>query len=303
MTKKIIALFVFIAVIFIGSVCAYSFDKEPGSIAIGGEPEFSYVKITTIGSAEGLVPVLPHPYTGHIKWKKSKGSFLLQGVGFVVKGGYIITASHVVHPTHITTSANKYSHFVDKPIKILFRSIIITGDTEIDEIEYGTYAEIYYLDIEHDIAILKFEPNNIYDSVPYELTETRFYREGGWGGNYSLLQPGDSVAIITRCRDEDEDWATGFEIRYGKIISEGIKGLPENVMPAFSMNDFTTDAIIYPGDSGSAVFAFSLGKPVIVGVVIATNDKPSIFGRIPSKEGFRSYATRIDFVKKIIESE
>lgn len=303
MAKKIISLFVFIAMIFIGSVCAHSFDKEPGSITVGEEPEFSYVKITTIGSAEGLKPVLPCLYGVCEKWKKSEGSFLLRGVGFVIKNGYIITAAHVVHPTRIAVNMDKYGRYIDNPIKILHRSIIITKDTEIDQIKYGTYAKIYYLDIAHDIAILKFKPNNIYEPVPYELAETKFSRRGGWGGNYSLLRPGDSIAMITRCRDKSGDLAAEFEVRYGKIISEGIEGLPKDKMPAFSMNDFTTDITIYPGDSGSAIFAFLVGEPVIVGVVIATNNIPSPLGDIPSKEGFRSYATRIDFVKKILESE
>jgi len=307
MDKKIItALSVFIAIIFIGFTYAYSFDKNPGSIEMGEYPEFSYVKITTIGSAIGLLPVLsiqPYSVDGSNKWKKSEGSFLLQGVGFVIKGGYIVTAAHVVHPTQVTVNTNRYARYIDKPIKILQRSIIITEDTEVNQIEHGIYAEIYYLDIDHDIAILKFEPNNIYSPVPYKLVKTSELVEGGFGDHYSLLQPGDSVAIIARCRDKEKDWDYGFEIRYGKVTSAGIEGLPKNVIPAFNMNDFTMDIKIYPGDSGSAIFAFSLGEPVIIGVARATNDKPTPLGRVPSKKGFRSYATRIDFARKILESE
>jgi len=303
MVKKIIFISIFIITILTSSIYAYCFDKKPGPIEMNEEPEFSYVKITTIGSALGLKPILSWDGTEGIKWKKSEGSFLLQGVGFVINGGYIITAAHVVNPLQITTNIGKYSRYIDKPIKVLHRSIIITSETEIDQINNGAYAKIYYLNIEHDIAILKFEPDNIYEPVPYELTETKFQRKGGFGGYSSLLQPGDSVAVVVRCRDKDGDWTGGFEVRYGKIISEGIKGVPKRIVPAFSMNSFTTDATIYPGDSGSAIFAFSLGKPVIVGVVIATNDTPSPFGGIPSEKGFMSYATRIDFVKKILESE
>jgi len=302
MIKKIIFISIFIAAILSSSIYANCFDKEPGSIKIGEYPEFSYVKITTIGSALGLVPISSWSDIEESKWKKSKGSFLLQGVGFVIKGGYIITAAHVVNPGQIVTNPNKYSRYIDKPIKIIHRSIIITAGTEIDRIEYGTYAEIYYLDIKHDIAILKFDPENIYDSLPYELYETRYLSEDGLGGFCNLIQPGDSVAMIARCRDKNRNWAVGFEVRYGKIVSVGIEGIPENKVPAFNMNDFTTDIIIHPGDSGSAMFAFSFGKPVIIGIARANNDYYSPLGRELAKENPRSYATRIDFVKKMLES-
>ena len=299
MAKRKMFILIFITAILIVSISANCFDRKPGSISMGDYPEFSYVKITTIGSAIGLAPIPPYESN---TWKKSEGSFLLQGVGFVTKGEYIITAAHVVHPTQISTNTNKYALYIDKPIKILQRSIIITADIEVDQIEYGKYAKIYYLDINQDIAILKFKPDNVYESVPYELSETKHPREGGFGGYYSLLRPGDSVAVIVRCRDKNRNWMDEFEIRYGKIISNGITGIPKSMIPAFNMNDFTTDIKIHPGDSGTAIFAFSFGKPVIIGIIRANNDQSSLFGRIPLKHGARSYATRIDFVKKILES-
>jgi len=298
MIKRIIFISMFIAIILAISTGAYCFDKEPGSIDIGDQPEFSYVKITTIGSALGLIPTRPY---GPNNWKKSNGSFLLQGSGFVIKGGYIITAAHVVHPRLMVSNIDKYGRYIGRIMKVLSKSIIITPDSEIDRIAYGIHAKIYYLDTEYDIAILKFEQNNVYDPIPYGLAETKCQHRRTVG-YYSLIQPGDSVALIAKCRDKDGNWLDDFEVRFGKVTSKGVEGMPENKIPALNMNDFTTDLAVYPGDSGSIVLAFYLGKPVVVGVARANNDQLSPIGRMRLEERSRSYVTRIDFIKIILES-
>jgi len=317
--KKVVCLFVFLSIIFTSNfIQAYYFDADIDGAAVNKNLNFleenldySYVKITTIGSAESLYPCKGSMnQTPFQKYRKVTSAFLIQGVGGVIKGnskyGYIITAAHVVNPMTVSVVEEHNILYQSQPIRVLERSIFITNDTGLREIGYGgVSAIIVFLDIENDIALLQFENNNIFLPIPYGLSYTS---EVDIYNNeiYSLLRSGDSVAVIVRKRDKGGDWIDGFEFRHGKVISEGVEGVENEAKPSFCKNDFTTDIKLYPGDSGSPVFAFRKGKPVIIGVARASNEVS--FGGFlgvphPERSEYRSYATRTDFIKSIIESE
>lgn len=299
MRKIIIVAIIFLSIFTIAPGYAWYFDKEPSDITLMENVEYAHVKITTIGTASGLVP----EYNGHdVTWHKKIGTYLLEGVGFIIDNRYIITAAHVVYPSFVTLAKERNYYYERPTIEVSSGYIMVTDDTNLREIGHGGVpATIYYLDVVNDVAILKFDPTNIYLSVPYELAKTQAY-DNYTPGLYSLLCTGDSIAIIVRKRDEYEDWDWGFEVRYGKITSPTIIGVDTDDFPAFNMNTFSMDLKVYGGDSGSAIFAFKDGEPIIVGVLTATNQGPWWYPINVSYE-YTSYATRIDPVKEIIEAE
>lgn len=314
MIKKTIAILVFLSIIFISTAAqAYHFDNELDSAAIsknfdflGKDLEHSYVKITTIGVAEGLYPEYFDIYGTKKKWHKKEGAFVLQGVGVIVEGplkyGYIITAAHVVNPLHIMLATDQSCLYQMPPIKVLERSIFITHETDLEEIGCGGVpAVIVHMDTKNDIALLRFKHGNIFSAVSYKLAET-MYTDSWSGDSFSLIESGDSIAIIARKRDDHGNWVHGFEVRYGKIISEAVTGVEDEAKQAFCESDFTMDIKLYSGDSGSPIFAFKGGKPVIIGIARATNERS--FGRFNiHRSEYRTYAARIDFIKLIIEAE
>ena len=303
MIRKLIALLIFTIVIFTSFGYGWSFDKKHGNIEIGDEPGFTHVKITTIGIASGLVAIPSKNITGgnDKKWRKKDGSFLLQGSGCVVSNNYIITAAHVVHPESVTLVEKPWNYYRKSTIKVISRLILVSNEPTLISLQKG--ATIYYLDIKNDIAILKFNSDNIFKPVGYKMSNTDYVERSIL---FDMIKAGDAIAMIVRNRDKDGGWQLGFEIRHGHIISNVVKGVNIEELPWFGMNDFTMDLELYGGDSGSAIFAFRHGIPVIIGIARATNksdgpifDKP----RSAATRNLRSYAVRIDFVKKVVEAK
>jgi len=279
MIRKFVTLFTFLIIIFISFGYGWSFDKEHGNINIGNEPGFTYVNVTTIGTATGLVPIISkNPYdVNSNKWRKISGSFLLRGMGCVVSNKYVITAAHVVHPASVTLAEQQWNFYRVQPIEVISKLIFISADPTLAGLKNGGVpATIYHLDIDNDIAVLKFDAGNIFEPVRYNLYNTRYLERGRSG---DMLRIGDAVAIVARSRDEDGTWTWGFEVRHGHVVSTTIKGVIEKEIPWFGINDFTMDLIIKSGDSGSAIFAFKNGEAVIIGIARATNQTSNPFER------------------------
>ena len=308
MIRKFIILFAFLAlfallmIMFTNLGHCWAFDKKHGNIKLSDEPGFTHVRITTIGIASGLVAIPSKNITGgnNEKWRKKDGSFLLQGSGCVVNNRYIITAAHVVHPISVTLAESQWNYYKKGTIKVINRLIFINNDITLRHLLKGSVAAtIYYLDIKNDIAILEFKADNIFESVNYSLSNTKYCNRGRL---FDMIETGDAIAMIVRCRGENGELEWGFEIKYGYVISNMVEGVPKEKLPWFNMNDFTMDLVLNGGDSGSAIFAFNKGTPVIIGIARATNEVDNPFDRSDIRD-LRSYATRVDFVKEVVEAE
>jgi hypothetical protein len=77
---------------------------------------------------------------------------------------------------------------------------------------------------------------------------------------------------MARTRDENNKMDSDVEIKHGVIVSSGVSCETKS-LPWFNMWDFTikVEPNIHGGDSGSPVFAFYDGKPVIIGIIRATS--------------------------------
>jgi hypothetical protein len=286
----IITVFLFL----VGSSIAY--DKAPGQFKEFSNPDIaalleqSIVPIIVTGSAIGTVPTFTSG-THNIEWKFTEGTFAQAGTGYVI-GNYIITAAHVVVPEHMMIQTGDHSFWGTWVVQV--KSIRITIGRLF---EGGVTASIFYINQGDDLAILKFD-------VPWLVAQPLGYKlANSWGyeqispdktSKVSYLNTGDAVAVIVKKRlpDGSQDWI--YEVRYGKVITN-YPSCPiiEGFITGISDNDFVMDIPVLPGDSGAPVFAFKDGVPIVVGIVrgFVTN----------STNEFVSYATKVDFVKRIVE--
>lgn len=303
MIRKLITLFTFLAVMFTSFGYGWSFDKKHGNIELGDDPELTYVKVITIGVAAGLVSTPSKNISGSRdkQWREKKGSFLIEGMGCVVNNKYVITAAHVVHPILVTLAESPWNFYRMRPINIISRSIFISSMPDLSySLKKGAAsAIIHHLDINNDIAILELNAGHIFKPVEYDLSHTKYDDRGIL---FDEIKAGDAVAVVIRSRDENNEWKWGFEIGYGYVVSNMVDGVSKEEMPWFNMNDFTMDLLLKKGNSGSAIFAFEDGNPIIIGVARATNSKVDMLSKDHIKEVL-SYATRIDFVKSVVEAE
>ena len=291
--KKVTSFILFFILFFTFPV--FPFDKEAGKFIEFSEPDkyvdlsTSIVDVSIVGKATGI-------YTEWIKGKavnkKYIGSFGQSGVGFIL-GDYIITAYHVVVPTLVSIQIDKSIFLITKIVEIKESTIHIGKYLG----EGGTKATIYHLDQASDLAILKFDKSWIpAKSLPYFSTSTIEYDK--YYIRTDKVEKGDIVATIVRARTEDgsKDWF--YEVRYGKVIANKPihpTGDPDK-LSWFAPTDITLDLTIYPGDSGSPLFAFVNGEPVIIGVVRA-------IGWCSTSGLIYSYAARIDWINYVIGAE
>ena len=119
-------------------------------------------------------------------------------------------------------------------------------------------------------------------------------------GVSDMIGVGMSVAMVTRVRvgeGWDREITDELVVRYGKVSSRLVpEDVDRKLLPQFHPSVFTTDIEVMPGDSGSAVFAFQIGKPVIIGVM---HSSPSM-GFMLSDETV-GYIARIDKVFEAIQ--
>jgi len=297
MLKRI---FLIISIVLFFLSPAYPFDKSPGKFKEfeGWKPKGDkyvivdqyWVEITTFGYAEGLYPDV---VDGKLIYRRIAGFFALHGSGYHLGNGWLVTASHVVDPKIMVARISSSASWIipiDRVVSINYS--IGNNPSDVQTVK----AELMWIDYERDLALLwvdlrlvPFLKNNTYSTV-------RTFEE-----DVDYLEKGDSIAVIAKVRDEEGGKGWYYEVRYGKVISPKVVlpgNLSPDILPWFNMNDFTLDVEIYPGDSGSPVFAFRNGTPVIIGIVRARawytmpNGKVIAYG----------YATRIDLVhRKMLE--
>lgn len=306
MLKKVLAALVIISLMFVATGFAY--DKNPGSFKefpltyrIPDYQEYedlttyvdvstSITKILVLGTAEGLYPDMDTE--GKTVAKRGVGIFGQEGSGFYVGRGYFVTNAHVVMPSAVAIQQSKHITWITRPIKILTLQIMIGQNTGLGSCP----GELIWIDYEYDLAIIKVVGNwPALEALEYELGWTLAYGD--------RLYPGMAIATIVAIRQDpkigDYSKSSWFEVRYGEIIdTHAVVPGPlgeghdmELVLPWFNVNDVTTTLTIYPGDSGSPVFGFVEGRPVIIGVARASANYCSW-----TECWYSSYFTRIDAI-------
>ena len=298
--KRVVPIFLMVGCLLLPTL-GFPYDTQPGNFkefgGTNGEDYYSrhrnpswvdvstsITKVTCLGTAEGFIPSWDKE--GNYIPKRASGVFGQEGSGFYVGNGYWVTNFHVINPDQVLIQEGKGFSYIVHPIKITSRLITIGQNSNIGSVP----AELIWCDQEQDLALLRVIGN-------WEASVDPGYRPG-WTRyeGYDILYPGMSVACIVAMRDDDGDKVWTFEVRYGQIVAGKpvLPGqLPEDILPWFNMNDVTMTTMIYPGDSGSPVFAFIDGKPVIIGVARA------LAGYYDWQTGiiyYYSYFTRIDRV-------
>lgn len=301
--KKFIASIVAVVFLLIPlSLTAY--DKDPGRFGdfeeVIGDDYFSpvtpkdYVNLETkvcrvlvLGTAEGLYP----SYTAKEGYHRHRGvgTYAQSGSTWHLGKGYWVTNAHVVIPKAVSIQTDNVVTWIVDIDKIVSREIII-GNGGIGQAP----AEIVFIDEEKDLAMLKIKGNwPAMEELQYKIAPT-FDSDG------SYIHEGDSIAVIVAKRENPQagefDKTSWFEVRYGKIVAlKPIvpKGVSTDLLPWFSLYDVTTDLQIYPGDSGSPIFAFKNGTPVIIGVARAIAQN---YNWETGEYTWYSYFTRIDSI-------
>ncbi len=206
------------------------------------------VEINTIGTGVGRW----EDWDG--EWRQGYGGFKIHGMGVVLKGNIIVTAAHVVHPTVVTVPVAENYSVICKMIYLHSREI------QIKELGRAIPARIEYLDIEYDLAVLKYYGNQL-KPLDYPMLNN-----ASW-----FVWQGQTVATITLKRNEEGDVTSWYEVRTGKVILSR-PDVEERQLPWFNMADFTVDLKCYFGDSGSPVFTQVAGKLYFIGVIRAKHN-------------------------------
>lgn len=237
---------------------------------------FSFVRVVTIGVAEGIYPELVR---GEVQWKKREVMFQQLGSGFVVKDGYVFTAAHVVIPQVVHTPAGASSIWVTEPLRVLRQEVLIY-----DFKSEPTIAKIFYTEVERDVAILKYIPNQSLRPMPYQTY-----------GKPITLEVGSKVAAVVHVRNDDDNLTSDLKVIYGSLVCDGVCMMPPEAAPWFNVWDYTLMLPIIPGDSGSPLFMRNPlnGEPVCVGVIRAASFDPFT--------GFYAYAVRFDRLLRLID--
>jgi S1-C subfamily serine protease len=293
-----------LAILLIGGallfpVCGWPFDKTPGKLDKFGLAPDRYVDLS-----ESVVSVVTRG-TGlgrtfnddGSKWIAAQGVFGQQGSGVVVRGAdgnlYILTNAHVVTPEAIEIFLSNSTSLITPILKVTHQITVVGSWNEPFRIE----CKIVWISQEDDIAILTpLYSQVLLKPIPYDVVS--FLDLPGYA-------VGDAIVVVTGYRDKDpskEFWPLGivperewyYEARYGKIISCSPKTFKIEALPWFNPGDVTTDIKIYPGDSGSPVFAFVNGKPILIGLMRAYS--LDIDEYTYEVRGFYSYFTRINDV-------
>lgn len=198
-----------------------------------------------------------------------EGTFDLTGTGFFLNE-YVVTAAHVVEPSKVFLRIGKYLSLQTYLFQIKHR-LVSVGNTA-DEF---FYAEIVYINVLSDLALLKVPSNNIFK--PFKARYT------------NELKAGDKIFLV-HYKQENGEYLEEIEIIWGKVVS--VFSIYGTKVPFFSPSDVATDIKAIYGDSGSPIFILRDGEPYVIGVM---NKKLMFQGKEIS------YFSRIDYVLIFIE--
>jgi hypothetical protein len=286
--KKIVSALLVVLLSLTLNVSAIAYDRTPGKfwefeqavVTESGQVfvnlNDSIVEILCIGTAYGAI------WEGD-RYTAYQGVFVQNGTGFLIEHGgkiYIITAAHVVTPNQVRIQVDTITLDTKSAIKPINTYIFFGGS-------HGSSAEARVVAIsnEYDWAILvPTAPIKFGKPLKYKIVDT-WYEEAG-----DQIHKGDAVGMMVRQRNENGEKLEYYEMRYGKIVSTSPYHPRTEILPWLSMADVTLDIKVYAGDSGSPVFGFINGKPVIIGIARAVAKVKE------NTEAEYSYMVRIDFV-------
>jgi len=260
---------VFLLVTTLGHLSVvYAYDQEKPenrTQLLNNDNEYSYVRIHTFGTAIGMY------YDARMGggWRTRQGVFEQGGSGFVVKNGYILTAAHVVIPEMARVVSGKYSTDVRALYKVLKQIILVYHFSDTPFV-----ATFHYLNPEYDIAILRCDDGKgILMPLPYPIEFKGVgIQELPMGyGTYGGIRAGDVVCTVVHDRDAEGGLSMSVHLEYGIVNAPEPTGENNRSIAWFNPWDITLGLTVRPGDSGSPLFAFDNGKPVIVAVVRAAS--------------------------------
>jgi len=272
MKKFLLTVIISIALVF-GAGSAYSFDSVVSGFGDLMNSDYqiklpeSIVYVEARGTAIGFAPEFKESQYGLIfptgKPLMIEGETHAKGTGVYIGDGLVLTVAHVAVPREVTVRTSEYTYWT-VPVWERSSNLVMVA---------GYPATVRWYNDELDMAILDVgltAGRLFFKAIPYELRSARYI----WSGI--------PVGMITNDRYEDGDICDYQQrVEYGDIASSHIIA-GEHDEPWFSMADFTLNMHVIPGDSGSPLFAFEDGKPVLIGLVRAK----SVYGY--------SYAVRID---------
>ncbi|MHA2135853.1 MAG: S1 family peptidase [Candidatus Thorarchaeota archaeon] len=273
MLKKLLSIAAGIGLVFGLCTSAMSFDKEANieALNITHTSYDTYIKLQVIGTALVASPERD-------AWHLVEGFYEMSGSGYVPLNGYVVTAAHVVEPNDALVATGSATAMWTHVFKRLSRTIILTN------FGFGpVIAYVHYIDTDKDIAILRYNtPHPVF--APFTAKFTHEEPQPDFFIMPWDYEEGDAVAIVVRERDEDGARTSKVIVRTGKVLRWGPKHDNPDAQAWLSINDVTTDALVLPGDSGSAVFVFKNGVPIYVGVARA-----SVGGSPDTRPDYKSY--------------
>jgi len=285
--KKLLAVVIGL-IILISPMAVWPFDAQRGELKEFFQKgpddyvnlETSVFNITVVYSAEGFVPTWDN-HSGAYYGKRAVGVGVQQGSGMHVGKGYIVTAAHVVTPWVVQIQVSESYYYVVPITKVLTLNIFL-GNGSLG----NALAEVIFIDEKHDLALLKVVGT-------WPALKDLGYRPSQTWIQGDLIHEGDAVCVLVQIRDDQGEKTGGYEVRYGKVLAPKPilpPGLEPHVLAWFNTLDVTMDTLIYPGDSGSPVFAWINGQPVLIGIARAAAWSYDAEGN----EIIYSYFSRID---------
>lgn len=276
-----IAIFAIVFVFIAGFGNAYDQVKpEDTVIATDFNSTFSYVKVVSYGLATGLAW-----FSEKGRYQLKQGHFWQEGSGVIVAAGYVLTAAHVIKPNIIRVAESSCATRITDVISVDYRVVNI-----LDYKNAHIPATIFYENEHTDLAVLKynFRKNRWLRPIPYPLEFK------GVSPTFEALKTGDVVCAVVHERDSDGEIDGDVKLSWGTVLHPGPHGPSDIFVAWLSPWDITLDVIIQGGDSGSPLFAFRDGKPILIGIMRA---------RYMSYSIYYSYARLLPVVVKLIKGK
>ncbi len=168
------------------------------------------------------------------KWegKNQIKKFYHIGSGFIAQEGYVITSAHILDSERLNSTSEEPTFLEERKIRIK------------NQADFFVKAKVHFVDQKKDIAVLTYQNQKYFKKMIHLI------------GNPQEIELGDVVCAVFHSRDKD--WMlTKVFLKTGKI---------KKLQPYKNLN-LRLELEASPGDSGSPVFAFKNGKPVLIGIM------------------------------------